>query len=449
MNQHGTAPIVSILTWLWKLSVALVLFLLPTNLFLTLCENCGYTAGLLSDYLIPKLYLQDLPVISALVLSAFLGFFSMKRPRTATSLITRTSLVLALIWTLLLLTQLMSANPGLGALHWLRITIFTAFGYMVWRNLGDLRQLVLKSSQLGLVFQAIVAIIQWYSQSSLAGYWLLGEPTLSAYSGITKTVINGAQFILPYGTTPHPNILGGYASIVVVFSVFSLVKNTQKSIHRYHLLDTYFSIASILAGLSVIFLTQSAPAALALILAGALAGIALNIPPTWLQKISIPKPFFLLFFLVLWSTIALFTWQIGQNKITNPSLFRRAYLLESSQKIISENVLIGVGLGQFTSATSQEIRPFETSRFNQPVHHVILLWVSETGILGLVFFLVNFWLLLRQESPKTLQKPLCMSLFSQLLILTPLLIWDHYLISLPQGQLLITIWIASALERSS
>jgi len=453
MNQHGTAPVVSMLTWLWKLSVALVVFLLPTNLFLTLCENCGYTAGLLSDYLIPKLYLQDLVVISALALSAFLGFFSMKRPRTATSLITRTNLVLALIWTLLLLTQLMSANPGLGALHWLRITIFSAFGYLVWSNLGDLRQLVLKSSQLGLLFQAFVAIIQWYSQSSLAGYWLLGEPTLSAYSGITKTVINGAQFILPYGTTPHPNILGGYASIVVVFSVFSLVKNTQKSIHRYHLLDTYFSIASILAGLSVIFLTQSAPAALALILAGLLGGLNWNTPPTWLKKIilkkSLTRQATFIFFLFLWSTIALITWSIGKDQVTNPSLFRRAYLLESSQKIISENVLIGVGLGQFTSATSQEIRPFETSRFNQPVHHVILLWVSETGILGLVFFLVNFWLLLRQESPKTLQKPRSMPLFSQLVILTPLLIWDHYLISLPQGQLLVTIWIASALERSS
>jgi len=318
---------------------------------------------------------------------------------------------------------------------------------MLWTNFITFKPIMLRASQVGLLFQSFVAAIQWHTQQSLAGYWLLGEPALSAYSGITKTVKDGAQVILPYGTTPHPNILGGYASIVVLLSVYSILHSARTSFHSNHLLTRYFSISTILAGLYVIFLTQSAPAALALILAGLVGGLAWNIPQKWLQKITISKHFFLLFFLILWSTIALLTWYIGNDQITNPSLFRRAYLLESSQKMISENLLVGVGLGQFTSAASQEIRPFETSRFNQPVHHSLFLWISETGILGLFLFVLCFLHLLGYFSQINQEKSSLTNLFLHTIILTPLLVWDHYLVSLPQGQLLILLWVLSALNK--
>lgn len=458
-------------------SFGLVFFLIPTNLFLTLCQSCGYSHGLLSDYLIPKFYLQDIAVGVVIFLALVGAFFEQifeLRIRVqkqisisehssfsflaSTATMSVSAKILIGLWLVLLAVQLFSNLPVLGAIYWLRLSMYTLFAvlFLVHANKHNYyKQLLLRASQLGLLFQAGIAVFQWHTQQSLAGYWLLGEPTLSTYSGITKIAIDGVQFILPYGTTPHPNILGGYASIVLLMSVFCLMNTnsklaTNEAVKKIlHTVFTSLSSSAIVAGLYVIFLTQSAPASLALILAGICWGLQ-NVPffKTLKKQKILSKSSILFFFCLLWGLAGIATWQVGLQHIDQPSLFRRSYLLESSYTLFKENAIFGVGLGQFTNVASQELRPFETSRFNQPVHHNIMLWTTEAGITGIFILMSGLWVLRKWISKNQQKDTTSTSLFSILLILTPLLVWDHYLISLPQGQLLFLIWILNFSKES-
>src|SRR5579859_6736082 len=50
--------------------LATTIFLIPSNLFLKFGVNTSYVHGLLVDYLLPKLYASDLPILLLLVLWA-------------------------------------------------------------------------------------------------------------------------------------------------------------------------------------------------------------------------------------------------------------------------------------------------------------------------------------------------------------------------------------------
>ena len=93
-----------------------------------------------------------------------------------------------------------------------------------------------------------------------------------------------------------------------------------------------------------------------------------------------------------------------------------------------------VGLGNFLAELPRYYRSREEIRFYQPVHNILLLAMAETGILGFGFFL---WLVVKtlvvawQKGEKAL-------IYSLLIIfLTGL--FDHYWLTLQQGQLMLTL----------
>jgi hypothetical protein len=92
--------------------------------------------------------------------------------------------------------------------------------------------------------------------------------------------------------------------------------------------------------------------------------------------------------------------------------------------MLDSQPLVGVGLNQFTSRVEQYTQIREVVRFVQPVHHLGLLWLAETGLLGLMFLL---WVLLEIKNKK---------LILPILILLPIAVLDHYLLTQNQGLLL-------------
>lgn len=425
-----------------------------SNMFLRLCRNCGYSHGLLSDYLIPKLYLVDISVVATVL---FLFFLLNKKQllQTIKNKITRNiiGILLALCWLLLGLYQLGTLNPIVGLLQWLRLTSYGALGtgLYIFATNHNLSKFNLTSQQLlpvlrlsvasSIIFQAFVSTYQWIYQKHLFGYLLLGEPSLTSQLGLAKRIQDGAEFVLPYGTTAHPNILGGLTALGMFILVIFKISEKQLApgeVSRKAAWEAFY-IGAMIAGFIIIYLTQSAAAAVVLLVIG-LVLLARHLRLSDLFNITPKNSLTILFLGVFLSVVLLsittaqFTHWYGENKTTQHSWYRRAYLIESAQVLIKDlswKKIGGAGLGQFTAQAPQQLRAYESARFNQPVHHVPLLIIAETGLLGIagIFFITMY--VLQQAHQKLLidsegknQKAINLVVF--VIVLMPLLVWDHY-----------------------
>ena len=436
------------------------IFLSFSNIFYRLCQGCGYSHGLLSDYLIPKIYLVDNSVLLTVVF-----LFLLLGKERITAILKKnlrwngvSSLLLA-CWLILGISQLSGTDPILGLMQWGRITMYGLLGasLYIFATSNDLIKYSLRAENIlpvvrlsvavSIVFQAFVSTYQWIYQKHLFGYLLFGEPVLVGQSGLAKKIQDGAEYILPYGTTAHPNVLGGLTALGMFFLVTQSFHqiNEKKSTPFVTKLLLALNIVAICAGFTIIFLSQSAAAALLLIFAGSILlikqFISINITKTGQTKLVAVLFFSILFF---WIGSAQATLWFGTNRIAEPSWHRRAYLIESSKELISQfswREISGVGLGQFTAQAPQQLRAYESARFNQPVHHIPLLVMAETGIFGLVIIFIGILSLLKMihqtvetQTEKLHQKLSHLGLF--LFVLTPLMVWDHYLWSIPPASLL-------------
>ena len=106
------------------------------------------------------------------------------------------------------------------------------------------------------------------------------------------------------------------------------------------------------------------------------------------------------------------------------SITQRESLVQSSEAMIKNHPIFGVGLNNFLT----NLPAFEKV---QPVHNIFLLVLSETGIVGISFFL---WFLIK--TIKKVQSSYLLLLISCLLSLG---MFDHYFLTLQQGQLLFAI----------
>lgn len=115
---------------------------------------------------------------------------------------------------------------------------------------------------------------------------------------------------------------------------------------------------------------------------------------------------------------------------TDESIVQRESLIQSSIAMIKDNPVFGVGLNNF-------LINLPSSEIIQPVHNIFLLVASETGVFVLGFFI---WFLIKiyrrindkglriKKNPSFIIYPL-----SFILILG---MFDHYFLTLQQGQLL-------------
>jgi O-antigen ligase len=247
---------------------------------------------------------------------------------------------------------------------------------------------------LAVIFQSVLAILQWLKQGSLFGYWFLGEQPYSAATyGIDKIAwIDGALKIPPLGTTPHPNVLAGFLVVAMVIGLQSPMTKTLKW------------LAGIL-GTIALFLTFS--------LSGWLAWLLLGIPSLLKKKLW-------LYYLLVAVVLGVFAKNLT-FLAPDSSFSRRSQLTKIAIEMTKDHPLAGVGLNNFTVAMDDYGYVTASTRFLQPVHNIYLLILSETGAFGVLGFA---YLLIK--SKKTL--PLFILLFLGL--------FDHYPLTLQTGLLL-------------
>ncbi len=250
---------------------------------------------------------------------------------------------------------------------------------------------------LGIIGESLIAILQFLTGSTL-GLWVLGERTFSITTpGIAKFDFYGRQFLRPYGTFPHPNVLAGYFFIVITI----IYSKTSKYILS-------------LSGL-VIFLTMSRTVIL----------------PMLLTAVSLLRKKWRIFLiaLIIFLSPVLFIRFSSLFNFDNLALLRREELIDNAWQIFLKSPLFGVGLNDFIPAQASDLI-IGPNRFLQPVHNIFLLSLSETGIVGFIGLLI---LITYPMIKAKYYLPWFLIFF--------LGMFDHYFLTLPQGyRLLFLVW---------
>lgn len=463
--------------------LALTIFFIPSNLAYHFITPTSYVNGILVDYLIPKIYLTDI-TISILLFIWFINLYKrnkkvLNNPKKIIILIFYYSkkrphifLLTGLLF-LLLAHSAITPAPAAGIWFWLKIVQLTMFGWWLYGALKiqkvEIGRVITLSGVAALLFQSLLAIYQFATQHSLANYWLLGETTLTTSGAIAKTSFTGALRVLPYGTAPHPNVLAGFLAVGLITLFLCTRGNTTQKIYHTMLYSITFPITLI-----ALFLTQSVSAWIALAIAGIIIGY---------YHTSSRKRWIVLIALVFLCIGGILTYRfcasgiswgftlsetertsnvcqqqtdarIGGKTIIGPaqaiyqssSVSRRLRLNRIALNMMTDHPLAGVGFNQFTATMPSYGDIPGTTRFLQPVHNIYLLWLAETGLLGLLFLIPIIWKL-SSSSPLDIRSIRNYSL--PLLMLLLIGLFDHYPLTLQTGQMLFALTTALTLSSHS
>lgn len=398
---------------LQKITLFALFFLIPSNLFKTFFQEFAYVRGLQVDYLLPKLHITDLLLILLVVLLVI----AQKNKKTHLNKLKqfcKKHLVIIIAIAIFTLVQSSSQAGILALLFILRITVLGIVIMLLKQNKQLITaKLFINSIQITLIFQSLLAWYQYIAQKSLVGYHFFGETNLGAYAGIAKTSFFGAEKILPYGTTAHPNILAGVLLIFLLFYMNHIIRH--KKIRVYQFLIIMLSVSALL-------LTQSMSASLGLLL----GSITLYYVHTQKIQISVQNMLQLLVASTV-TVVVLLTLITQMYQNTSDSFTRRAYLNTAALEMFSSRLVSGVGLQNFTLHVETYSDTQEIVRFVQPVHSIFLLLLAETGLIGIILTAA----LIRPILQKKIKNP------QYYVALLPIAALDHYLLTIHSGILLL------------
>jgi len=326
-----------------------------------------------------------------------------------------------------LLSLFFASNFSNSLIYFARMFEFFLLFLFIASGFLDLKKLVYVF--LGtLSFVSLIGIFQYLAQESL-GLRFFGEPVLTSMTlGVAKVDVFSDKVVRIYGTFPHPNIFASYLVFGMFFSS-GFIKNRYIQFVLYALfglaLILTFSRTAIFAfffsSILYLYLSRLRPSFRALGI-GALVILVLGV---------------LLGFLpVLYERLIL----ADLHTFSERNLY-----MGISHNMFSENIF-GVGGGNFTNV----MQDFSFTKLDpwlyQPVHNIFFLIFNEVGFLGGFSFVFLFIYLLFSF----MKKALVVSKKHERLVFMMTALWifivitgffDHYYISLYQGQALFWVYL--------
>ncbi len=373
------------------------LALLPTQFGKHFFLPFSYLSGVRVDYLSPTLYLIDIIILILVLLNikTVMGFF--KRP------------VFFYLIILLGFNIALAKNPFLalyGSARIFELLAVFALGKPILSKLSPL--LILWAFTLTGIMELGLSIAQFIFKQSLQGpFYYLGERLFSLGTpGIAKIAVNGLEFLRPYGTFSHPNSMAGFYLLVYFFVLIN------KRFDRH----VFFKYFSLLVFACLIFISFSKTAILSFLF--------LNIVYVFLNR-NLCKICMVSRIIVLGILSVVFLFPVGDPM----TIAKRLELMANSLTIMIANPLTGTGLTNYLLAQSQFVSRFPLF-FNQPVHNILLFFLSETGLMG-GFILFRLGMFLKDNLSKN------QWLLTGAVLMTGMV--DHYWLTLIQNFLLMGV----------
>ncbi len=404
-------------------------FFLPFQIDILVFTQEIYYSGFFNPYLSHFLYFSDLLLLGALFfLSIFLVFEKKKRKFVVGDKYLFYSLVA--FGLSFVVSMLFSSNVVNSLMYFVRYLEFFAVYLLIANKLINLKTLItVFVASIG--FQAFIGVFQYILQESL-GLRLIGEPMVSSTAlGVAKVDVFSAKYLRVYGTFPHPNIFAGYLLFAIFLLPFAWF-NSKNAGRRFLLLVLLFP--------ALVF-TFSRSAYLAFVL-------VLFINLVFLKgKIMGAK------ILKFMTTMALIAFLFGFAQIfvarivmVDPSsILERLRYFEIAWDMFKAHPF-GVGAGNFTHL----MQTFDPVRIEpwllQPVHNIFVLVLAELGVFGLLSYIAVFASYFRMFIKRTglKFKSVRFLLLSLLIVVLTVGMFDHYFVSLSQGQALfwLMLWIS-------
>ncbi len=381
-----------------KFVFLLFLFLIPTQLALHFWPDFSFVFGIRVDYLSPAIYLTDIFIFSLFVLN-----FRIQKKYFRIFLI---------IFFLALINTIFSTLPQATIFKWLKIYEMAFLAIYIIEQKSVRFRTVLRTLFLSGIFFSLIGIAQFFLGRTTGLFYFLGERSFSVSTpAISLVKINGVDFLRAYSTFSHPNSLAGFLSLVIIISFEMLRK------------EKLFWAGFLILALGL-FLTFSMSAFFASIIS--LFLIFLNRKNIWLIFYS--SVFFSLFLPLLSANASLISLP---QKIS-----QRLELAFIAGKMISEKFFIGEGLNTFILNLPKFKGVSSYLWFLQPVHNLTLLVFAETGILGLLAFLLLIYKTILGNLKN--RKIFLIAAVSFILLVGTV---DHYFITLQQNLILFSIII--------
>ena len=407
----------------------ILIFLIPINLGKHFEIFSSYVGGVLVDYLVPTIFVQDILILLVVLFWLFSGGFK-KLFSTKIELFEKKEIQISFLFIFsLFISTLVSVRFIPSFYAWLRMLVYYLFFIytLLEINVEDNYFKILDITSTSVFLISLLGITQFINQGSVFNnYLILGEQPYSAgIFGIAKEYIFGRSLIPAYGLFRHPNAFGGYLAITLSW-LFCFIKKRK----------SYF--VSFLLGLIAIIFTFSYVSWFTLIF-GIVFHLIFSKNPQKIRKYKKSA-------VVVVLTIFLFSLSLpvlrmlNLNFEGNRSVTRRIDFTSASYRMIKDNFLFGVGFNNFTVFVDKYNYDSSDLRFSQPVHNIFLLIFSESGIFGFLLFISLVGFSLKRLVNSSYFHVFLISLLQIVLLGS----FDHYLFTMHQTLLL--FWIIFGLS---
>lgn len=391
---------------IWQLLFLASLAALPVQLGKYFFIKGSYVLGLPIDYLAITLYLSDLVIVATI--GTYL--WSLKKSWKKVFAQHRLYIVTAAIFNLYLFALTLLTSPiSLTALNFsIRIAILFAYSLVAaeFFSLPNLLSRAKKVINFSLVWVAVLILLEFALQRSL-NLWFIGERSFdTSTTSIAHFNLFGLQLLRSYATFPHPNVAGAFFVLYLIIG-----SGLNKKVTKFQKLAVYPIV------LTALILTFSKAALFALVLYLVLTVTSRR------TRLAI----------VASLAVAAFILISAQQLLPIDSVAERLSLSQAALDISLKNPLFGVGPTNFIpQLATLNLYSISQTRLLQPVHNIFLIFLTETGIVGLLLFSAVLLVVAGRAHSKVKQALLVVFLcFASV---------DHFLITIHQGQLL--FWLA-------
>lgn len=428
--------LIGFLDYLQKIIFSILIFLLPSQLSLHLWPDWAHVFGIRVDYLSPTFYLTDF-----LILLLFISWFLERRLTKGKKAIVSSEspfklvLVTGVIF-FIVLNIFFAKTPPAAIYKWLKAgEYFLLVIYVARSKKLKFYGWIIKPLMFSLITFSLIAFVQFYLQHTIGGaLYFLGERTFnSSTPGIALASILGKVYMRPYSTFSHPNSMAGF--YLVGMLLLWGVKGSKKN-EKLKTLALFFSVITLVITFSVGSWVAFGLVAIYFTVFEERRGL--------ISK-SVKMFFWTIVLVSLLSPFVSKSYLTQETGVTE-KISKRLELAEAAGLIFSESPLVGVGLNNFVVALPEVgVKP-AVSWWLQPVHNIFLLLLAETGLIGLIVFVIFLWKALVSTIEFSKDKKYITAAFLVILI-TGLV--DHYWLTLQQNQLLFALVVGLSFRKKT
>lgn len=383
-----------------------------------------------------------LPHFLLLLLLIAFFIYQLRRP-DPTEKISPLWLALAGLEIAVLISFFVAPDQVLAFYHYIILLLAVGLFYMIragsvhyaYEGSGLDSLKVIYSFLASMLVQAGLGLYQFLTQSSPVNKYLGLAAHDAGVLGAAVVEATSGRWLRAYGGLDHPNILGGVLALTLILAAYLLA---QKKVIRSktEVLSSLFLFVFYFISLAALFFTFSRAAWLALAAGMLVLAVSfLRRRDSWL----IGRFLALLFFSALALFIIAFpyrdlafartfnVWQ-ADNRLEHKSLSEREQYLSEAGQVIGRHWALGVGPGNYVKFMERADDYSRPAWAYQPVHNAWLLLIAQSGVLSGLFFIIFLFFL----ATKDRRAEFAPAVIAALVVL---MLFDHWLISLPFGVL--------------